>query len=142
MSNCRTEKVRINITYKGNKYKYVWCVGNTCTNNVIVRPICYFFLIILSAEVLHNEKLHILYSPNIIRQIKSRRMRWAGLAARMGEGRKVYKVLAGNPKEGDHSEDQGVDGRMGSEWILGRLDGEGVWSGFSWLRIGAGSGLL
>jgi hypothetical protein len=35
---------------------------------------------------LHNEELHILYSsPNIIRQIKSRRMRWAGHVARMGE---------------------------------------------------------
>jgi hypothetical protein len=43
---------------------------------------------------LHNEELHNLYSsPNIIRQIKSRRMRWAGHVARMGEERKVYKVL-------------------------------------------------
>jgi hypothetical protein len=38
----------------------------------------------------HNEELHILYSsPNIIRQIKSRRMRWAGHVARMGEERNV-----------------------------------------------------
>jgi hypothetical protein len=36
---------------------------------------------------------------------------------------------------------QGVDGRMGSEWILGRLAG-GVYFGFSWLRIGTGGGLL
>jgi hypothetical protein len=43
---------------------------------------------------LHNEKLHILYSsPNIIKQIKSRRMRWEGHVARMGEERNVYKVL-------------------------------------------------
>jgi hypothetical protein len=47
---------------------------------------------------LHNEELHILYSsPNIIRQIKSRRMRWAGHVARMGEERKVYKVFMGKP---------------------------------------------
>jgi hypothetical protein len=39
----------------------------------------------------------------------------------MGEERKVYKVLVGNLKEGDHWEDQGVGGKMGSEWILGRL---------------------
>jgi hypothetical protein len=39
----------------------------------------------------------------------------------MGEERKVYKVLVGNPKERDHLEDQGVGGKMGSEWILGRL---------------------
>jgi hypothetical protein len=43
---------------------------------------------------LHNEELHILYSsPNIITQIKSRRMRWTGRVARMGEERNVYKVL-------------------------------------------------
>jgi hypothetical protein len=48
---------------------------------------------------LHNEELHIWYlSPNIIRQIKSRRMRWAGHVARMGEGRKVYRVLVGKPE--------------------------------------------
>jgi hypothetical protein len=41
---------------------------------------------------LHNGELHDLYlSPDIIRQIKSRRMRWAGHVARMGEERKVYK---------------------------------------------------
>jgi hypothetical protein len=42
--------------------------------------------------------LHNLYSsPAIIRQIKSRRMRWVGRVARMGEGRNMYKVLAGKP---------------------------------------------
>jgi hypothetical protein len=47
----------------------------------------------------HNEELHILYSSsNIIRQIKSRRMRWAGHVARMGEERKLYRVLVGEPK--------------------------------------------
>jgi hypothetical protein len=46
-----------------------------------------------------------------------------------------------SPKERDHSEDQGVGGRMGSEWILGRL-AWGVWIGFDWLRIGTGGGLL
>jgi hypothetical protein len=45
---------------------------------------------------LHSDKLHDLYSsPDIIRQIKSRQMRWAGHVARMGEERKVYKVLMG-----------------------------------------------
>jgi hypothetical protein len=37
-------------------------------------------------------------SPDIIRQIKSRKMRWAGHVARMGEGRNVYRVLMGKPK--------------------------------------------
>jgi hypothetical protein len=48
---------------------------------------------------LHNEELHNLYSsPDIIRQIKSWRMRWAGHVARMGEGRNVYRVLVGKPE--------------------------------------------
>jgi len=48
---------------------------------------------------LHNEELNDLYSPpNIVRVIKSRRMRWAGLVARMGEEREVYRVLLGKPE--------------------------------------------
>jgi hypothetical protein len=48
---------------------------------------------------LHNEELHNLYSsPYIIRQVKSRRMRWAEHVARMGEERKLYKVLVGKPE--------------------------------------------
>jgi hypothetical protein len=48
---------------------------------------------------LHSEELHILYSsPNIIRQIKSRRMRWVGHVARMEEERKVYRVLMVKPE--------------------------------------------
>jgi hypothetical protein len=48
---------------------------------------------------LHNWELYNLYStPDFIRQIKSRRMRWAGSVARMGEGRKVYRVLVGKPE--------------------------------------------
>jgi hypothetical protein len=47
---------------------------------------------------LHNEELHNLYSsPSIIRIIKSRRMRWSGHVARMGEKRNVYKLLVGKP---------------------------------------------
>jgi hypothetical protein len=48
----------------------------------------------------HNEELHILFSsPDIIRQIKSRRMRWAGHVARMGEERKLYRDVVGMPKD-------------------------------------------
>ena len=48
---------------------------------------------------LHNEELDVLYSsPNIVRVIKSRRMRWAGHVARMGEERGVYKVMVGKPE--------------------------------------------
>jgi hypothetical protein len=48
---------------------------------------------------LHNEKLRDLYSPpSIIRIIKSRRMRWAGHVARMGEKRNAYRLLVGKPE--------------------------------------------
>jgi hypothetical protein len=48
---------------------------------------------------LHSEEFYDLYSSsNIIRQIKLRRMRWAGHVERMGEARKVSKVLVGKPK--------------------------------------------
>jgi hypothetical protein len=48
---------------------------------------------------LHNEELNGLYrSPNMVRLIKSRAMRWAGHIARMGEGRVVYTVLVGKPE--------------------------------------------
>jgi hypothetical protein len=48
---------------------------------------------------LHNGELHNLYSsPDIIRKIKSRRIRWAGHVARMGEGRNVYGVWMGKPE--------------------------------------------
>jgi hypothetical protein len=46
-----------------------------------------------------------------------------------------------NPKEIDDSEDQGVGGRMVSEWILGRLAWK-LWIGFDWIRIETGGGLL
>ena len=48
---------------------------------------------------LHNEELSDLYSlPNIVRVVKSRRMRWAGHVARMEEGRGVCRVLVGKPE--------------------------------------------
>jgi hypothetical protein len=73
---------------------------------------------------MHNGELHNLYSsPGIIRQIKSRRMRWAGHVARMGAGRNVYEVLMEKPEGKNHLKDQGIDGRMGSKWTLGRLVG-------------------
>jgi hypothetical protein len=48
---------------------------------------------------LHSEDLHILYSsPDIIREIKSRRFRWTGYVARVGEERNVNRVLVGKPE--------------------------------------------
>ncbi|KAJ4432879.1 hypothetical protein ANN_21518 [Periplaneta americana] len=51
---------------------------------------------------LHNAEMHALYtSPDIIRNIKSRRLRWAGHVARMGESRNAYRVLVGRPEGKD-----------------------------------------
>jgi hypothetical protein len=93
---------------------------------------------------LHNGELHNLYSsPDIIRKIKSRRTRWAGHVARMGEDRKVYRVLVGNP------EGKRPLARLRRRWedrirmYLREIGwGGGLWSGFTWLRIGTGGGLL
>jgi hypothetical protein len=52
-----------------------------------------------SRRKLHNDEVHNLYSSlNIVRVIKSRRMRWAGHVARMGQGRGVYRLLVGRPE--------------------------------------------
>jgi hypothetical protein len=53
----------------------------------------------------------------------------------------VYRVLVGKTEGKYHTEDQGVDGRVVSKCTLGRLVGS-EWSGFTWLRIGTGGGLL
>jgi len=68
---------------------------------VIVLYILIFNAYILTGEWrrLHNEELNDLYSsPNIVRVIKSRKMRWAGHVAHMGEERGVYMVLVGKPE--------------------------------------------
>jgi hypothetical protein len=79
---------------------------------------------------LHNEELHNLYSsPDIIRQVRSRRMRWAGHVARIGEERKLYKILQGKPEgkrplgrprhkwEDEIRMDLGKIGLGGVDWI-------------------------
>jgi len=62
---------------------------------------------------LHNEEHNYLYSsPNIVRVIKSRRMRWAGFIARMGESRGCTGVWWENLRERDHLGDPGLHGRI------------------------------
>jgi hypothetical protein len=62
---------------------------------------------------LYNEELNDLYSlPKIVRVVKSRRMRWAGHVARMGEERGVHRVLVGKPKERGRWGDPDVDGMI------------------------------
>jgi len=62
---------------------------------------------------LHNEELNDLYSSHdFVRVIKSRRMRWVGHVARVGEGKGVYRVLVGKPEGKRPLGDPGVDGRI------------------------------
>jgi hypothetical protein len=92
---------------------------------------------------LHNGDLHKLCSsPDIIRQVKSRRMRLAGHVARMGEGGNMYRILVGNP------EGKRPLGRPRRRWEDGiKMDlreigrGGGVLSVFTWLRRGTVGGL-
>jgi hypothetical protein len=89
---------------------------------------------------LHHEELNDLYSsPIVVRVIKSRRMRWTGHAACMGEGRGMYRVLVGKP------EGKRPLGRPRYRWednIKMNLWDVGVWTGLSWYRIGTGVGHL
>ena len=91
---------------------------------------------------LHNEELNDLYSsPNIVRMIKSRIMRWAGHVVRMAEERGGCRGSCwGNRREGDHWGDLGVDG-----WILGWISRRwdvGIWTGLGWPRIETAGGRL
>ena len=71
---------------------------------------------------LHNEELNDLYSsPNIVRVIKSRRMRWAGHVARMGEERGCIVSWWGNRRERDHWGDLGVVGLILLGLICGKI---------------------
>jgi hypothetical protein len=70
---------------------------------------------------LHNDELHSLYSaPNIVRVIKSRRLRWAGHVACMGEGEMFTGFWSEGPKGRDQWEDIDIGGRITLRWTLGR----------------------
>jgi hypothetical protein len=90
---------------------------------------------------LHNGELLNLYlSPDIIRQIKSRRMRWESMWNAWERGETCTGFWWKSPKDKGQLKDQGVDGRMGSKWTFGRSI-TGVLSGFTRLRIGTVGGL-
>ena len=90
----------------------------------------------------YNEELSDLYSlPNIERVVKSRRMRWAGHVARMGEKRGIYSVLVGKP---GGKRPLGRPRRRWEDNIKMDLQevGAGCGDWLSWLRIGTGGGHL
>jgi hypothetical protein len=69
---------------------------------------------------MHTGELHNMYSlPDIIRRIKTSRMRWAINVACTRKDRKEYKIVVGKPEGKGHSEDRDVDGSIVSKWILG-----------------------
>ena len=80
---------------------------------------------------LHNEELNDLYSsPNTVWVIKSRRMRWAGHVARMGEEKGVYRVLVGKP------EGRRLLGRPRRKWVDIRMDHQEVGCGYmDWIGL-------
>jgi hypothetical protein len=90
----------------------------------------------------HKDELNDLYSlPNIVRVVRSRRMRWAGHVARMGEDRGVHRVLVGKP-EGKSPLGRPIRRWEDNiKWIFRKLEGV-VGTGWSWLRIGTGGGNL
>jgi len=91
---------------------------------------------------LHNEELNDLCSsPNIVRVIKSRRKRWAGHVARMGEERRVYRVFLGKPEGRRPLGRLAVDGWIILGMISRRWD-VGIWTGLGWFRIETGGGRL
>jgi hypothetical protein len=74
---------------------------------------------------LHIEELNDLYcSPNIIGVMKSRKMRWAGYVACIGDGRGAYKIVVGRRKRRSHMEDLGEDGSIIVKWIYKNLEGK------------------
>ena len=80
-----------------------------------------FYQFFRNVTQVHNEELHSMYrSPNIVRVIKSRRLRWAGHVAKMEEGRSALKILTVNLQERDLWGGLGVDGRTISERALKR----------------------
>jgi hypothetical protein len=100
--------------------------AQTVLENRVLRRICGPKMDEVTGQwrKLHNGELNNLYSyPNIIRQIRSGRMRWAGHVAHMEVERRVYKVLVGKP-EGERPLGRPRHRwRMESKWILGRLAG-------------------
>jgi len=84
---------------------------------------------------LHNEELNDLYSsPNFVRVIKSRRMRWPGHVVCMGEKRGCIGSCWGNRRERANWVDLGIDGWIILGWISRRWN-VGIWTGLGWPRI-------
>jgi hypothetical protein len=92
----------------------------------------YIYILTGDWRRLHNEELHNLYSsPNIIRMIKSRRLRWAGHVVRMEEKRNAYRILVGKP------EGKRPLGRPRRRWVDNiKMDLREIrWDGMDWIEL-------
>jgi hypothetical protein len=95
----------------------------------IHTPVCMYIYIYI---YMHNEELRDLYSsPSIIRIMKSRRMRWAGHVAQMGEKRNACRLLVGKPER------KRPLGRPRRRWVYNiRMDlGEVGWGDVDWIGL-------
>jgi hypothetical protein len=91
---------------------------------------------------LYIDEFHSFYSSsNIVRMIKSRRMRWAGHVAHMGRGVVFTGIWLGGPKMIEHWEDLDVGLRITLRSTLRRQGSMGR-TGFGWLSVGSSDGLL
>ena len=126
----KTGSVHINVTFR--------CVRsrNHCCREKAIR-ITYSACVCICVCVFAEELNDLYSSPNIVWVIKSRRMRWVGHVARMGEEGGCIGSWWGNRRERDHWGDLGVDGWIILGWISRRWD-VGMWTGLDWHRIETG----
>jgi transcription termination factor 2 len=102
----------------------------------VTRLFIYFVLLEYAWRKLRNEELHNLYSsPNIITMLKSRRMRWGGHVARMGDTRFEHTILVGKP-EGNRPL-----GRPRRKWVDNiKMDLREIeWDGMDWIDLAQNS---
>jgi hypothetical protein len=106
---------------------------------VRINKISWERIILTNSHIYIYIYIYIYSSPNILRVIKSIRMRLAGHVARMGRREACIGFCWGNQRKRDHWGDPGVDGRIILGWIFRKWD-VGVWAGLGWLRKETGGG--
>ena len=122
----------------------VWC--GVCVVYMCVCVCCMYVCVCVCVLALTTflrpltESIYLLYSPNTILVVKSRRMRGTGRVAGMGDRRGAYRVCWRDLMEKDHLEELRVDGRIILKWIFKKWDGETCV--FLWLRKGTSGGHL
>ena len=125
-------------------YIFLPLIRPRVTENWVLRRICGPKMDAVTREwrKLHYEELDDLdSSPNNVRVIKSRRVRWVGHIACLEVSRTEYRVLLGRPDERNHREELSADGRKLLKWIFKKWDRE-AWTTLLWFRRGSSAGRL